>query len=159
MPDQPVHPDSAARPFGDEQTHHPVDAAERVVERRVDRDSAPRAGVLPEPPVRQGHAETWAVERAMAVLRGRWKAPILWTLEAGPHRYNALAGVLRGVTPKVLTEQLRELTRDGLVARHVQSSGPKHVEYALTSAGRDLLPALQALDIWGRNWARAGVRR
>ena len=97
--------------------------------------------------------ETWAIEAAAAVLCRRWKPSILWALGAGPRRYNALAAALPHVTPKVLTEQLRELTRDGLVARSAQQSGPKHVEYTLTAAGAEMLPTLKAMNAWGRAWA------
>jgi DNA-binding HxlR family transcriptional regulator len=97
--------------------------------------------------------ETGAIEAAAAVLCRRWKPSILWALGAGPRRYNALAAALSHVTPKVLTEQLRELMRDGLVARTAHQSGPKHVEYALTPAGAAMLPTLAAMDAWGRAWA------
>jgi DNA-binding HxlR family transcriptional regulator len=102
--------------------------------------------------------ETWAIEAAAAVLCRRWKPSILWALGAGPRRYNALAAALPHVTPKVLTEQLRELTRDGLVTRTAHRYGPKHVEYALTAAGTQMLSTLEAMDAWGRAWAGGAPR-
>lgn len=118
----------------------------------VERDARPAdEHTVSGPAARFG--ETWAVEAAAGVLRGRWKLSILWCLGAGPRRFNALAAALPSVTPKVLTERLRELERDGVVTRRSERSGPKHVEYELSPAGRSLLPALEALDAWGRAWA------
>jgi DNA-binding HxlR family transcriptional regulator len=86
------------------------------------------------------------------VLCRRWKAAILWLLAREERRYTALARRLSRVTPKVLTEQLRALERDGLVRRATRPRGPKHVEYALTPAGDALRPLLQALVAWAREY-------
>jgi hypothetical protein len=59
------------------------------------------------------------------------------------------------VTPKVLTDQLKELVHDGLVSRHEVTGGAKHVEYALTPIGESLGPLLELLDAWGRDLQRA----
>lgn len=90
-----------------------------------------------------------ALQAAAAAVCKRWKPVVLWLLLNGPRRYNALLAALDGVTPKVLTEQLRELEREGLVARHVVAGGAKHVEYRLTPLGLTLEPVLTALHAWG----------
>ena len=74
---------------------------------------------------------------------------ILWLLLDGPRRYNALLTALDGVTPKVLTEQLRELEREALVTRRSGTGRAKHVEYSLTPLGLTLRPVLIALYEWG----------
>lgn len=96
----------------------------------------------------------WAIQAAAAALCKRWKPAILWLLGTGHHRYNALAAHLPGVTPKVLTEQLKELVEDGLITRHEISGGAKHVEYALTPIGETLRPVLESLEAWGREYQR-----
>jgi DNA-binding HxlR family transcriptional regulator len=96
----------------------------------------------------------WAIEAAAAPLCKRWKPAIIWLLGAGQQRYNGLAASLPGVTPKVLTEQLKDLVRDGLITREEVPGGGKHTEYALTALGETLLPVLDALEAWGREYER-----
>lgn len=97
----------------------------------------------------------WAIEAAAAPLCKRWKPAIIWLLGRGQQRYNGLAASLPGVTPKVLTEQLKDLARDGLITREEVPGGGKHTEYALTALGETLLPVLDALEAWGREYERA----
>ncbi len=87
---------------------------------------------------------------ASEVLAKRWKAVIMWLLGRDRRRFNELQSHMPGITPKVLTEQLRELERDGLVKRSVIRGGAKHVEYALTSVGETLRPILDQLKDWGQ---------
>lgn len=117
---------------------------------------APSAGVLPDtiPP-----AVCWALETAVAPFCGRWKPAIIWLLGRGHQRYNALAARLPGrLTSKVLTEQLKDLVRDGLVAREEIPGSGKHVKYALTQAGESLLPIVEQLEAWGRDYGCAPPR-
>lgn len=100
------------------------------------------------------HGVPWAIEAAAAPLCGRWKPAIIWLLGQGQQRYNGLAASLPGVTPKVLTEQLKDLARNGLITRDEVPGGAKHVEYALTTLGEALLPVLGALEAWGREYER-----
>ena len=90
-----------------------------------------------------------ALQAAVAAVCKRWKPVVLWLLLDGPRRYNALLAALDGVTPKVLTEQLRELEREKLVARRVVAGRARHVEYGLTPLGLTLKPVLIALHTWG----------
>ncbi|MDP9651042.1 winged helix-turn-helix transcriptional regulator [Paraburkholderia caledonica] len=90
------------------------------------------------------------LEAAIRALSGRWKPVILFHLfSAGRLRFSELHRLAEGVTHKVLTQQLRELERDGVVARAVFAEVPPRVEYRLTNAGYALLPALRALNAWG----------
>lgn len=97
-----------------------------------------------------------AIEAALRVLGGKWKLLILWHLAAAPLHYGALRRLIPAVSDKVLTQQLRRLERDGLVARAVEPLGeghpnlPPRTVYSLTPYGRSLYPVLTALCEWGR---------
>lgn len=95
-----------------------------------------------------------AVERAAAVLCRRWKPAILWLLASGCRRYTQLAARLPGISPKVLTQHLRDLERDGLLTRAVATEGRKRVDYELTPLGRELHGLLGELERWGRVYRR-----
>jgi DNA-binding HxlR family transcriptional regulator len=93
------------------------------------------------------------VELTESVLGGKWKMPILWRLNARVWRYNELLKNLGRVTPKMLTQQLRELESDGLIAREVFPVVPPKVEYRLTEVGKTTIPLIEVLRAWG-NWYR-----
>lgn len=89
------------------------------------------------------------VQRALGVIDGRWKLAILFRLFETPVlRYSELRRRIRQVTPRMLTLHLRELERDGVVARTAHPSVPPKVEYALTDKGRALRPILAMLPEW-----------
>ncbi len=81
----------------------------------------------------------------MSLIGGAWTASILWYLAAGPRRFNELRSDLPGISAKVLSSQLRELRNRGVVHREEKPTSPPSVEYALTDAGRELIPALEAI--------------
>jgi DNA-binding HxlR family transcriptional regulator len=88
-------------------------------------------------------------EEALKVLDGRWKMEILFHLFARPVlRFSELERAIPAVSQKMLTEQLRELERDGIVRRTIHPQVPPKVEYALTDLGQALCPALDALLKW-----------
>jgi DNA-binding HxlR family transcriptional regulator len=90
------------------------------------------------------------VETSMEVLGGKWKPRILWKLTRdGTLRYAQIKRDLGAITPKMLTQQLRELERDGLIARKVYPEVPPRVEYSLSDFGKTLRPVLFALADWG----------
>lgn len=88
-------------------------------------------------------------EFTLSMIGGRWKIPLIFHLLAGPRRFSELARALAGVTQKMLTQQLREMERDGLVERKVYAQVPPRVEYALTPLGRSLQPVVDAMCRWG----------
>lgn len=90
-----------------------------------------------------------SVEAAMSVLGGRWKAVVLYWLLKKKRRFGELRRMLPNCTQRVLTLQLRELERDGLVTRTVFAEVPPHVEYELTPLGRSLEPLLLGLSEFG----------
>ncbi|WP_319507827.1 winged helix-turn-helix transcriptional regulator [uncultured Methanolobus sp.] len=63
-------------------------------------------------------------------------------------RFNSLQQTLPGISPKMLTKQLRELETDGLVSREMYPEIPPRVEYSLTDFGRTIIPVLEALAQW-----------
>lgn len=81
-------------------------------------------------------------------LGGKWTAKIIRCLEVGPRRFSELEIPLRGITPKVLTETLRSMERDGLVTRTVGGGVPPRVDYELSALGRTLLAPMAACCAW-----------
>ena len=90
---------------------------------------------------------TWT-EAALDVVGGKRKPVIILTLENGSLRYSEIAHRMTRITESMLVRQLRELERDGLVTRTVYPEVPPKVEYALTTAGRKLIPALRVVSLW-----------
>ena len=93
--------------------------------------------------------ETCPLNRAMALIGGKWKMQILCSLyNNGPTRYNQLKKTLDGVSNTVLANALRELEGDGLVHRREYLEVPVRVEYEITAPGRALVPILDRLGDW-----------
>ncbi len=79
----------------------------------------------------------------------RWTTPILWTLnEFGRLRFVELSRRITTITPKVLTQRLRQLERDGLVIRTYHAEVPPRVEYEISELGRSLAPLFATLAEW-----------
>jgi DNA-binding HxlR family transcriptional regulator len=89
------------------------------------------------------------VELALEVIGGKWKMPILWRLKDRSWRYGELKKSLDQITHKMLTEQLREMERDGLIHREVHQVIPPKVEYSLTPKGETVIPIIESLRDWG----------
>jgi DNA-binding HxlR family transcriptional regulator len=88
-------------------------------------------------------------ELTLEILGGRWKVLIVWQLFQGEQRFSELFRALDGITQKMLTQQLRELERHGIVRRTVYPEVPPKVEYALTPLGDSLKPVVDAMCEWG----------
>ena len=89
------------------------------------------------------------VATTVQLIGSKWKLLILRNLMARPWRFNELRKDLEGISQKVLTESLRSMETDGLVARTVYPEVPPRVEYSLTELGRSLKPVLDAMQNWG----------
>jgi DNA-binding HxlR family transcriptional regulator len=96
-----------------------------------------------------GKQYSCGLDAAIDVVGGKWKPLVLWALDHRPHRYGELRRELDGISEKVLTQQLRELERDGIVSRDVHDQVPPKVVYALTPLGTSLNAALEPLGDWG----------
>lgn len=95
------------------------------------------------------------IEATLSAIGGKWKLMIVWYLSQRIHRYNELLRSIHGITPKMLTQQLRELEKDEIVQRKVFPVVPPKVEYSLTEAGTALLPVMEQLQKWGETYKSA----
>ncbi len=94
------------------------------------------------------------VEATLELIGGKYKALILWHLSDGTLRFSELKKLLVSATPKMLTQQLRELEAQMLVRRQVYPVIPPKVEYSLTELGESLMPVLIAMRDWGSAYLR-----
>lgn len=78
----------------------------------------------------------------------RWAPMIMSVLGAGPARFGELREAVQGISPKVLTQTLRSMERDGLISREVTAQVPVRVDYALTELGRSAAEPIAALRRW-----------
>lgn len=93
-------------------------------------------------------ADACPITPVVDLIFSRWTTPILWTLqEHGTQRFVELERRI-GVTPKVLTQRLRQLERDGLVQRELFAEVPPRVEYRITELGSSFRPVFAALSQW-----------
>lgn len=92
------------------------------------------------------------VEMTLQIIGGKWKPLILFYLLQGTKRFNELRRLLPHVTQQMLTLQLRELERHGIVHRHVYAEVPPKVEYSLTPLGHSLEPLLEQMLEWGLHY-------
>lgn len=95
------------------------------------------------------------VETALELIGGKYKTLILWHLAEGTLRFGKLQKIISSATPKMLTKQLRELERDGLIIRKVYPVVPPRVEYSLTELGRSFIPVMQGIRGWGEEYLAA----
>jgi DNA-binding HxlR family transcriptional regulator len=86
---------------------------------------------------------------AFLAVGGKWKLTILYWLGREPHQFRQLQRRAASVSHKVLAEQLRELTAQGLVSREVSGKVPAPVRYALTAYGETLRPLIEIVRVWG----------
>ena len=99
--------------------------------------------------------ENCPVEATLELIGGKYKALILWRLSEGKLRFSQLRDQINGVTPKMLTQQLRELEAKLLIRREVFPVVPPKVEYSLTELGQSLMPLLVAMRDWGSGYLRS----
>jgi DNA-binding HxlR family transcriptional regulator len=100
--------------------------------------------------VKRAEGPKCPAEATLAVVGGRWKVPIVWHLFGTTMRFSDLRRALPGLTPRMLTQQLRELEADGVVSRKVYPEVPPKVEYSLTDRGRSLKPVVEAMCRWAK---------
>ena len=90
------------------------------------------------------------VATAVSLVGGKWKLLIIRNLRVRPWRFNELQRDLEGISQKVLTDSLRQLTDDGLVVRYDYREMPPKVDYRLTELGEAMLPVIDALADFGK---------
>lgn len=101
------------------------------------------------------HNENCPVEATLELIGGKYKSLILWHLADGTLRFSQLRREIAGITPKMLTQQLRELEAHALIHREVFPIVPPKVEYSLTELGQSLMPLLVAMRDWGSSYLRS----
>jgi DNA-binding HxlR family transcriptional regulator len=94
------------------------------------------------------------VAAAVAVLGDSWTLLLVRDLADEPRRFTALQAST-GISPRVLTDRLHKMMREGLVTRRIYPEIPPRVEYALTLKGRDAVAVVAALRVYGEKWLRA----
>ena len=92
------------------------------------------------------------VEITLTIIGNKWKVLIIRDLLLGTKRFGELKKSLDGISHKVLTAQLRQMEKDGLLIRTIYPEVPPHVEYTLTELGHSLQPVLDALRLWGESY-------
>lgn len=97
-------------------------------------------------------------ELTLFVIGGKWKMIILWHLgKEGTKRFGELKSLIPGITQRMLVNQLRELEEDQIVERKVYPVVPPKVEYSLTQQGESLMPILESMYEWGKNYQKTIV--
>ena len=91
-------------------------------------------------------------ETTLTLIGDKWKVLILRDLITGTKRFGELKKSIGSVSQKVLTAQLRDMEKKGLVHREVYAEVPPRVEYSLTDLGRSLKPILDAMQSWGEEY-------
>jgi DNA-binding HxlR family transcriptional regulator len=89
------------------------------------------------------------MQDALYALSGKWKLPIIIALTEGPMRFKDLERAVVGITPKMLSKELRELELNEFVLRTVHPTVPVAVEYSLTEYSESLREVVTALSEWG----------
>ena len=94
-------------------------------------------------------SKTCPVEITLLLMNNKWKIRIIGSLLNGTRRFNEIRRILEDISQKVLTQNLREMEKDGLVSRKVYPEIPLKVEYSLTKLGYSLKPILDEMVEWG----------
>ena len=95
------------------------------------------------------------VEATIDLIGGKYKVLILWHLADKILRYNQISKLIPKATPKMLTQQLRELEENELISRTVYPVVPPKVEYQLTERGKTLIPILNTMCNWGESYLKS----
>jgi DNA-binding HxlR family transcriptional regulator len=104
---------------------------------------------------RHPHLADCPVRNVLDQIGGKWRTLLIVALTDGPHRFGALKRGLPDISQRMLTQSLRDLQRDGLVARRVYPTVPPSVDYRLTDLGRSLIDPLAGLIRWAEERAEA----
>ena len=98
------------------------------------------------------------IEATMELIGGKYKTIILFHLRGRTLRFTELRKLIPQATPKMLTQQLRELEEDNLISRIVYPVVPPKVEYSLTGFGNSIIPILDVMCDWGRTYLSDSIK-
>jgi len=90
-----------------------------------------------------------AIRDALYVLNGKWKLPLIFTLLEKSKRFNEIQQAVQGITPKILSKELKDLEENGFVKRIVYPTTPVTVMYEITAYSQTLKSVLKELKLWG----------
>jgi DNA-binding HxlR family transcriptional regulator len=97
----------------------------------------------------EGHTYFCPVEVTMAIMGGKWTAPILWYLKGKTLRYHELKKLLVTISEKVLIKELKTLEECGLITRKAYPVVPPKVEYTISTYGKTIIPIIDLISKWG----------
>ena len=89
------------------------------------------------------------------IVSGKWTLLVLRDLAQGARRFSELERSLLGISPRTLSLRLRALEEEGIIERRAYNEVPPRVDYRLTGKGRDLVPIVDAMRTYGRQWLDA----
>ena len=96
------------------------------------------------------HSTSCGVAFCMSMIGGKWKPIILFRISKGVNRFNKLINEIEGINRQMLSKQLKEMERAGILERTMFPEIPPRVEYKLTTLGKTLLPIIKSMDKWGQ---------
>jgi DNA-binding HxlR family transcriptional regulator len=88
------------------------------------------------------------------IIGGKWKPVIIYNVSRGINRFGEMQRAMPGISKKMLTQELRDLERNGILNRKIYAEIPPRVEYSLTEQGKATLPVLQSMVDWGKAYAK-----
>ena len=94
------------------------------------------------------------VATTVSLIGSKWKLLIMRNLLVRPWRFNELQKSLDGISQKVLTDSLRSMEADGIIARTVYPEVPPRVEYALSELGESMRPIIKSMENWGAEYKK-----
>jgi DNA-binding HxlR family transcriptional regulator len=97
-------------------------------------------------------ATSCSVAACAEIIGAKWTALLVHDLSEGPRRFSQLEHSCAGISPRTLSERLRALEQEGIVARHSFPESPPRVEYELTAKGESLLPIIEEMRRFGHEW-------
>ena len=89
------------------------------------------------------------VTKCMEIIGGKWKTVIIYLIATKINRFGKLQRSCEGISKQMLTKQLRELEKDGIISRKIYAEIPPRVEYSVTPKGETLFPILESMESWG----------
>jgi DNA-binding HxlR family transcriptional regulator len=99
--------------------------------------------------MRPVHDAECSVACTAEIIGSKWTAVIVHDLSEGPRRFSELERSCPGISPRTLSERLRVLEQEGVIER---TSSPRRVDYTLTPKGESLLPVIDEMRRFGREW-------
>jgi len=89
------------------------------------------------------------VTHCMDIIGGKWKTIIIYLISLDINRFGKLQRSCEGISKQMLTKQLRELEKDGIIKRKIYAEIPPRVEYSITPKGETLFPIIESMEKWG----------